>query len=464
MHGEIRNGAAVTSDVEGESSAIAAYDACLSQVDTAHRTYVALMSAQQERGLTVRGKPLCTVLRPRFLAAARRDRLAAGAAVMAAVLERAGSCLLASDGLLEDIGVSEAERDLWRIDPGYAGFTLTSRLDSFMCDDRIRFIEYNAESPAGIAFADHLGVIFNDLPAMRRWQGNRESYVSEGCRHLLDVLLWAYHQWGGSDTPSIAVTDWKDVVTHRDFELCADYFRAQGIPVVIADPRALEYRAGKLWCGGERITLVYRRVLLHELLDKSDDVQPLLTAYREGAVCMANSPRSKLLHKKTVLAMLSEGSLGVDMTADERALVEEMLPWTRRVRAGETVYQGQTVNLVRLLLSHGERFVIKPADDYGGRGIVLGWERSTEEWEDAVETALHGDYVVQEQVDVPRETYPMWDEHGLRQVPLLLDTNPLLFRGETGSILTRLSGSALLNVSAGTGSAAPTYVLGGEEN
>ena len=55
--------------------------------------------------------------------------------------------------------------------------------------------------------------------------------------------------------------------------------------------------------------------------------------------------------------------------------------------------------------------------------------------------------------------FPVWEDGGLRILPLLVDTNPLLFRGEMGGILTRTSSSALLNVSAGTGSAAPTFVV-----
>ncbi|MGH2444382.1 MAG: hypothetical protein ACRDFX_14605, partial [Chloroflexota bacterium] len=66
---------------------------------------------------------------------------------------------------------------------------------------------------------------------------------------------------------------------------------------------------------------------------------------------------------------------------------------------------------------------------------------------------------VQERVNVPTESFPVWRDDRLEWSPLLLDTNPLLFRGKTGGILTRLSQSAVLNVSAGTGSAAPTFVL-----
>jgi hypothetical protein len=62
-------------------------------------------------------------------------------------------------------------------------------------------------------------------------------------------------------------------------------------------------------------------------------------------------------------------------------------------------------------------------------------------------------------VAVPEEPFPVWQDDRLAYVNLLLDTDPLLFRGAMGSILTRLSGSALLNVSAGTGSSVPTFVV-----
>jgi hypothetical protein len=45
-------------------------------------------------------------------------------------------------------------------------------------------------------------------------------------------------------------------------------------------------------------------------------------------------------------------------------------------------------------------------------------------------------------------------------VPLMVDTDPLLFDGRLGGILTRISGSPMLNVTAGSGSTTPTFVVG----
>jgi uncharacterized circularly permuted ATP-grasp superfamily protein len=459
MHGGYGTSGRTAAAVGPEHEAIEAYDASLGRGDVARRTYLALSDAQQAHRVLVGGRPLCSVLRPRFLARSHADHLASVSALVARVLERAGGALLASERALDLIGASEQEREIWAIDPGYPGFTLTSRLDSFTVDGRPRFIEYNAESPAGIGYCDRLFSLFSMLPAVQHWTQRFAVARVEGCRHLLDALLWAYHERGGRGIPSVAVIDWEDVITRRDFELCAEYFRTQAIPTVIVDPRALEYRNGRVWAGNEPITLVYRRVLLHELLARADEAAPLLRAYRDGAVCMVNSPRSKLLHKKSVFALLSEGALGVALTPEEQAAIDATIPWTRLVVPGPTVYDGHSEDLLALLLRHQERFALKPVDDYGGKGVVLGWTSARSAWEASVEHALRGGYVVQQRVAVPEEPFPVWQDDRLAYVNLLLDTDPLLFRGAMGSILTRLSGSALLNVSAGTGSSVPTFVV-----
>ena len=425
----------------------------------ARETHDSLVAAHERLRLMIRNRRLCTVMQPRFLSTSDAVSLATDAAVIAAVLERAGDAILQSDAMLAHIGASAEERDLWAIDPGYHGFTLTSRLDSFAGDDGPRFIEYNAESPAGIGIGDCLTHVFDELPGIRAWSGDRTwSHGANGRAHLLAVLQHAYGEWGGTGPPSIAIVDWPTVITGRDFELCAEYFREQGIQTVIADPREVEYRGGTVWVGDCPITLIYRRALLHELIDRADEVQPLFQAYRDGAVCMINSPRSKLLHKKTVFALLSEGALGIDLSASEQEVINRTIPWTRQMQATETRYQGASVDLYRLLRDEKDRFAVKPADEYGGKGVVLGWELDDEEWDRMLESAFEGEYIVQERVSVPNEVFPVWED-GLRMVPLWVDSNPLLFGGRMGAILTRMSGSALLNVTAGSGSSAPTFLV-----
>ncbi len=432
--------------------------------DLARSTHEAMLRAHRERDIIFQGRLICNVLRPRFISDDRVNELSRVSSILAAIFERAGDFLLSSDSMLDLVFASEEERRIWEIDPGFPGFTHTSRLDAFMVGEEPRFVEYNAESPAGIGYTDCLSEVFLQLPAMRKWHLIDRADRFDGRQQLLDTMLWAHQQWGGSDTPTMAIIDWEDVMTARDFELCADVFRAQGVPTVICDPRRLEYRHGTLWLGEDKISIVYRRCLLHELLDHAAEAQALLQAYRDGAVCMVNTPRSKMLHKKSVMALLSDHAFGLELNEEELDVVDRTVPWTRLLIESTTSFHGETVKLAKLLLDQRERFVLKPVDDYGGRGVVLGWETTPEDWARAIEASMGAPYVVQERVDQPQAKFPMWQDDDLVIEPMLLDTNPLLFRGQMGSILTRISGSALLNVSAGTGSTTPTFVVKDEEN
>jgi hypothetical protein len=443
-----------------EATAASSYhDLLRSSPSLGRETYEALLKAHDQHELMIRDRMLCNVLRPRFITPERLDELARISALVASLMERCGEHLLQSDRSLDLVDASEQEREIWAIDPGYPGLTLTSRLDSFMSGDNPLFVEYNAESPAGIAFTDVLTEIFQHLPVMRAWEDRPGLERFYGRERLLETLLWAYEYWGGRGTPSIAIVDWEDVVTKRDFELCQSYFADRGVPSVITDPRKLEYRSGHLWSGDVPITMVYRRVLLHELLEKAGEAQNLLRAYRDGAVCVVNSPRSKLLHKKAIFALLSDHSVGLELTEEEQSVVDASIPWTRFLVEGTTDYEGSQVNVVDFICEEKERLVLKPVDDYGGRGVVLGWETGPEEWQAEVEKRMQEHYVVQERVPQPEAEFPVIQDGNLEFVQLVLDTNPLLFRGRLGSILTRISDSALLNVTAGTGSTTPTFVV-----
>jgi uncharacterized circularly permuted ATP-grasp superfamily protein len=107
-----------------------------------------------------------------------------------------------------------------------------------------------------------------------------------------------------------------------------------------------------------------------------------------------------------------------------------------------------------------DKLVLKPNDEYGGKGVVLGWTVDQSEWESATEVALTQSYVVQEAVEVPRQMFPVALD-GVRELELAVDMDPYLFDGRATGCLTRLSAAALLNVTAGAGSIVPTFVLEG---
>jgi uncharacterized circularly permuted ATP-grasp superfamily protein len=352
---------------------------------------------------------------------------------------------------------------LVRIDPGYRAVSPTSRLDSFLTEDAYSFVELNGESPAGIAYADAAYEIFSGLPVMRRFAERYELRTFKGRPLLLATLLEAYREYasaGAKEKPTIAIVDLKGLPTQKEFELFRDYFEAEGYPAIICSPDELEFSGGRLRCGDAEIDLVYKRLLVNEYLPIMAEQPALLDAYRAGAVCLVNSFRSKLIHKKALFAVLTNERHAHLFTGAEREVIGRHVPWTRMVVEGRTEKDGREIDLLEYVAANRGRLVLKPNDDYGGHGIYIGWNSEGGAWDEAVSVALaDGDYIVQERVKTARETFPALAEDGsVFFAEQLVDLDPLLFNGRVGSAFTRLSFTELANVSSG-GGMVPTFVI-----
>ncbi|MDR7521890.1 MAG: hypothetical protein QN168_05440 [Armatimonadota bacterium] len=423
------------------------------QLDVQHR----------RRGLFFGERPICTVLRPRFLTPDQYRFIRTSLQGLLRAFDRAYRLAVADPGFRRQFGLTAWEEALVQDDPGFRDPSPTSRIDAFFTPEtgELWVTEYNAETPAAIAYSDVLADVFYALPVMREFLRRHQVQPLPGRHNLLHVLLDAYRQWSGRrEVPRIAILDWHEVPTYSEFVLFHEYFTAQGLRSVIADPRQVEYYGGRLWAAGEAVDLIYKRVLLSELVDRGGLAHPVIRAVRERAVCMVNPFRCKILHKKASLAVLSDERNAGLFSSEERRAIAAHIPWTRRVEERRTEYRGAPVDLVPFVLEHRERFVLKPDDEYGGKGVVLGWETGASDWERAVQAALDEPSVVQERVPIPREPYPSLTDGRVVVTDRMLDTNPYVYYGDyVDGCMTRLSTAALLNVSAGGGSTVATYIV-----
>ena len=100
------------------------------------------------------------------------------------------------------------------------------------------------------------------------------------------------------EAPRIAILDWREVPSYSEFVLFAEYFKSQGLECIITDPREVEYTNGRLVAGDFHITLIYKRVLVSELVERGGMDHPVVRAVRDGAVCMVNPFAAKSCIKK----------------------------------------------------------------------------------------------------------------------------------------------------------------------
>jgi uncharacterized circularly permuted ATP-grasp superfamily protein len=447
--------------------AVSRYHDLLRDATLAESSRLMLDEGLEQSKLIFGGRRLSPYLRPHFVTEADFARIVRVCETVWSAIEKVKDAAITDPSIVDDLGVTQIERELIGIDPGYRAVSPTARLDSFLTEAAYSFVELNGESPAGIAYVDAAYEIFSRLPVMQKFGETYNVRPLYGSRYMLDVLLDSYEEFLGRkpDTvPQIAIVDLGERPTQSEFELFKEFFEQQGYPTIICTPQELDFNNGRLSVGDFQIDIVYKRLLVNEYLPIISECPALLDAYRAGAVCMVNSFRSKLIHKKALFAVLTDQRRAALFTSDEQEAIRKHVPWTRLVRAEKSDYFGREVDLLEYIKANRNKLVLKPNDDYGGHGITIGWNTDEASWNAALESALaNGDYLAQERVPTAREVFPALTTDGrIEFAEQLVDLDPLLFNGKVRSAFTRLSSSELANVSSG-GGMVPTFIISEKE-
>jgi len=279
-------------------------------------------------------------------------------------------------------------------------------------------------------------------------------------KHLLQALLKSYKQFGGtSKKPNIAIVEFRPAYHsgQSEYELFRDFFRDEGYSVEIVSPEQLEYRNRVLRKGPFEIDLVYRRLGVQEFLLRFDLAHPLVQAYRDRAVCVVNSFRSELAHKKAMFGLLTDEGLTAKFPAAERKAIREHVPWTRLVQATKTTYEDRTVDLPEFIIQNREKLALKPNDDYSDQHSYFGWEMEAGEWERAIKQAMRTPYVVQQRVDPVRSVFPLMSFGHLEFREMQVDVHPHAYLGKVQGCSSWLSaGKSGFSTAAGI---VPTFIL-----
>jgi hypothetical protein len=435
----------------------------------AQDTWEHLLPGMAQRGLVFGGRPLMTVLRPLFHTGMDWHFLRWRSTLILGVFRKMADAMLEDPVLRAQVYLTPEEEELIQIPTGFPTVLPTARLDSFFTvhDDgtyTLNYVELNGESPASMAYSDVLAELFLETPLMQRFQEHYHVDMLTGRRNAVDALLRIYYSWRGNrdKLPAIAIVDWDGVPTTTEFHLFVDYFARYGITVTICDPHNMAWRHGVLYADGRPVDYVYKRVLSTELLQKFGLDHPIIHALRAGAICMANPFPCKMVHKKASFAVASDERNAYLFTHAEQEAIRQHIPWTRVVEERMTHDpQGNPIDLLPWASLHKDELVLKPNDEYGGKGVLIGWETDESSWNEALQAAQAEPSIVQARALISYEDFPAFLADGELDISRrLVDCDPFIFNGDTvDGCLVRLSKVTLLNVTAGGGSVVPAFVV-----
>jgi hypothetical protein len=422
---------------------------------------IEFLARLRDSKLTFGDRVHCPFLRPFFLSPEDEQRVRVVAETIADLGERVVTAALDDANLFAQLHLRPEEERLARLPVGYGPASTSSRLDAFLLPDSLKCAEYNGEAPAGAGYSESLAEVFRELPMMADFAKQYEVHSYPLSAKLLDALIASYIDWGGtSKRPQMAIVDWREVPTWTEFELLQARFEKMGVPVVLADPRDLVFNGKTLNAHGKTIDLLYRRVLINDIVARPQECSALVRAYEANALCVANTFRCKIPHVKAFFAVLTDEQNANLFSANERELIRQHIPWTRVVADVSTVHHGEPIELLPFIRKDRENLVLKPSDEYGGTGVTLGWETTETSWEAAIEKAISatnaggeaGCWIVQERIPIRREVFPYITRQGSVEFKdMLVDFAPYLYRGKLSGFLTRLSATGLANVTSGGG-------------
>ena len=94
----------------------------------------------------------------------------------------------------------------------------------FVHGRKVKFVEYNAETPSSLMDQASLNEVLGEVGAMQDLAEQYQLRQFSPEKHLLDTLMSTYREWGGTGVPNIAILDWEGLPTADEFVLLRDFF------------------------------------------------------------------------------------------------------------------------------------------------------------------------------------------------------------------------------------------------
>ncbi len=274
---------------------------------------------------------------------------------------------------------------------GYDCLVPVTRFDIFYHEDTgdFWFCEVNTDGTSGMNEDRIQDETMIHNPAFQEMRRRYQFRSFELFDSWVDRFMQIYSTYERRvEDPNIAVIDFMDGGTVREFEEFARHFQKKGYNCEVCDIRDLTYRDGKLWSpAGHTVDAIYRRAVTGDIMDRIDEVRPFIQAVKDGAVFLAGHFRTQIIHHKAIFQVIHLKRTLDILTEEERQFVKDHIPFTAAFENDDELFEK--------VLKNKDDYILKPWDSYQSMGVTAGPGTSEEDWEKAVRSAYGGGYLVQ---------------------------------------------------------------------
>ncbi len=429
--------------------------------------YRELTEGMSAKGCTFGSGPMPLYVKPYFIDGERMPEIRWTTEVLMRVMNKIVELYYTDESSKAMFYLSPEETELSDIPVGYHNRIQITRNDAFMTDDKLMYIEFNADSPGGPMYSDVQGdliqrsKVFEEL--CKKFTVGRDLIMWQ----ILRMLMTCYKEWGGKkEHPNICISAGTGGGTTPEFHAIIAWLKTLGFNAEFCGTTEWTYENGRLTTpNGLEPDIIYRRGWIGDWIQHMDGIKPIVRALRDRKACLVNPLSSTLAANKSLLAVLQMPEILKMFNDEEQKVIMNYIPWTRVFEKVKTDFHGQTIDLPEYVQKNKDRFVLKPIDQYGGKDVIVGYAIDSSEWDEWVDNACapKGKFVVQEVVSIPEEELPVFDGHKLMWAKKKINVNFYCY-GEiyTGGVV-RSSDSPVINVHKG-GGMTPIMFVDGERH
>lgn len=227
----------------------------------------------------------------------------------------------------------------------------------------------------------------------------------DSMQELVTALRQASAAAGLGEEPLVAIVEAPGALAKwgNGWVLQQESFAEYGMRSLVCEITDLTEDCGRVVAGSTPVDIVYRSFEAADLWGDDEVIARadlLCRAHEEGRVLMWTPMEANLYGEKGCMALLSDPRWNGVLTADERALVDRVLPWTRSINRDVP----QLEALIEECRDRRPGLILKPNSMYGGIGVVGGWECDSAQWGEALERGMAEGAIVQERIEPAPET------------------------------------------------------------
>ena len=290
--------------------------------------------------------------------------------------------------------------ELILVEPGYEIDFPMARFDIFYGPRTCKFCEINTDGTSGMNESRVIQNCFESSKIMNCLAADYEYYTHELFFSWIEALKENYRKFcenndeDQAEEPVLVIMDFEGEGVIKEFEEFKKRFRGIDYQVFICDPRELEYREQELYYNEHKVDIIYRRATTGRLLENAEQIDDLLTAYKEKAVCMVGGFVSQLIHNKKIFALLHDSDRVSFLDKKEQKFIKKHVPATEVLDHEDQKQKKKILNLK-------DSFILKPCDSFACKGVYAGVDYEQGEWEKILADIKDKNYIVQEFVSLP---------------------------------------------------------------